>query len=311
MRAVVVTEPGGPESLRIIEAEIPEPGPLQVRLRVEAAAVNPVDTAMRAGVFAGMGLVDQPRYGIGWDAAGVVDAVGEGVTGFAAGDRVVALSDRFDQSLGAYAEYLVVDEFAVAPAPRNTDAVHAATLPLNALTADQSLDLLALEPGQTLLVTGAAGAVGGYAVELAAKERGLRVVAQASAADEALVRGLGAAEFVPRDADLVASVRAFAPGGVHGVLDAAALGGPVLRALRPRGQYVKVRPLDILLPLRAATVHLTQVYADGARLGELAALADKGVLTLRVADTLPLERAADAHERLTRGGVRGRLVLVP
>ncbi|MQY15559.1 2-haloacrylate reductase [Streptomyces sp. RB5] len=312
MRAVIVTEPGGPEALRVVETAVPEPGPGQVRIRVGAAGVNPVDTAVRAGVFVQVGVVaERARYGVGWDAAGVVDAVGAGVTGVAVGDSVVALLDLLDLELGAYAEQLVVDAYAVAPAPRGTDAAHAATLPLNALTADQSLAALALEPGQTLLVTGAAGAVGGYGVELAAKDRGLRVVAQAGPGDEALVRGLGAAEFVPRDAVLAAAVRAVAPGGVHGVLDAASVGAGALAALRPRGRFAAVLPSNTPLPLRGTTVHLTQVYADGARLAELTALADKGVLTPRVADTLPLERAAEAHERLARGGVRGRLVLVP
>ncbi|WP_240468371.1 NADP-dependent oxidoreductase [Streptomyces dangxiongensis] len=308
MRAVVARGYGGPEVLESVTVALPEPGPGQVRIRVEAATVNPVDLVTRSGTLVEAGLMAAREYtGIGWDVAGVVDRVGAGVTAFAPGQRVIGLRDLLDVSLGAYAEYLVLDATAVAPAPPGASAAAAATLPLNGLTALQSLDLLDLAAGDTVLVTGATGAVGGFAVELAAR-RGLRVVAQAGAADEELARSLGAEWVVGRDAsDLAADVRRLVPGGVDGALDTAGLGIRALAAVRSAGAYATVVGGSAPLPLRGIRVHQQWISADGVALAELAAMD----LTLRVAETLPLERAAEAHDRLAAGGIRGRLVLVP
>lgn len=311
MRAVIVRSYGGPEALELAEVPVPEPGPGQVRVRVRAAAVNPVDVATRAGLLVEGGIMAaRDVTGIGWDVAGVVDATGPGVTAFAAGDEVIGLSDRLDVALGTHADQVVLDADALAPAPRGLSAEAAATLPLNALTADQALDLLGLRRGQTLLVTGAAGAVGGFATELAAA-RGIRVVAVAGAADQDLVRRFGAAEFLPRTPDLSAAVRAAVPGGVDGALDAAVVGPAALEAVRAGGSFVAVVGGGAPPPLRGTRVANVWIRADGARLAELAALAAAGRLTPRVAKTLPLTEAAAAHELLARGGLRGRPVLVP
>ena len=318
MRAVVVRSYGGPEALEVTEVPVPAPGPGQVRIRVQAAAVNPVDVFVRSGMAIQVGLLPaRDSVGMGWDVAGVVDEVGPGA-GFAEGDRVIGLADRLDVPTAGYADYLVLDADAVAAAPSGVAPEAAATLPLNALTAAQALDLLGLRPGQALLVTGAAGAVGGYAVQLAAAA-GLRVVATASAGDESLVRGFGAELFVPRAAEptapgpgtLVARVRALVPGGVHGVLDAAVLGLPALDALRGGGAFVSVIAGVAPPPLRGTRVSTVFVRADGARLAELVGLVEAGTLTLRVAETFPLEKAAAAHQRLAEGSLRGRLVLLP
>jgi NADPH:quinone reductase-like Zn-dependent oxidoreductase len=318
MRALVVRSYGGPEALEVTEVPVPAPGPGQVRIRVQAAAVNPVDVFVRSGMAIQVGLLPaRDSVGMGWDVAGVVDEVGPGA-GFAEGDRVIGLADRLDVPTAGYADYLVLDADAVAAAPSGVAPEAAATLPLNALTAAQALDLLGLRPGQALLVTGAAGAVGGYAVQLAAAA-GLRVVATASAGDESLVRGFGAELFVPRAAEptapgpgtLAARVRALVPGGVHGVLDAAVLGLPALDALRGGGAFVSVIAGVAPPPLRGTRVSTVFVRADGARLAELVGLVEAGTLTLRVAETFPLEKAAAAHQRLAEGSLRGRLVLLP
>ncbi|MEV7794142.1 NADP-dependent oxidoreductase [Streptomyces sp. NPDC087512] len=308
MRAVVARGYGGPGKLALVTVPLPEPGPGQVRIRVEAATVNPVDLVTRSGALVEAGLMAAREHtGIGWDVAGTVDRLGAGVTAFVPGQRVIGLRDLLDVSLGAYCEYLVLDAPAVAPAPPGVSAAAAATLPLNGLTALQALDLLGLSAGDTVLVTGAAGAVGGFAVELAAR-RGLRVVAQVGAADEEFARSLGAAWIVGRDAsDLAAEVRHQVPGGVDGALDTAGLGVRALAAVRTRGAYVTVVGGSAPLPLRGIRVHQQWISSDGAALAELAGMD----LTLRVADVLPLERAAEAHERLAAGGMRGRLVLVP
>ncbi|KAB2349012.1 NADP-dependent oxidoreductase [Actinomadura rudentiformis] len=310
MRAVVARAFGGPDVLEIIDVPVPTPGPGQVRIRVQAATVNPVDAATRAGLLAESGLM-APRdtIGIGWDAAGTIDATGPGVTTFTTGDAVIGLSDRLDVPLGTHADYVVLDADAVAPAPAGIPATHAATLPLNGLTAAQALDLLDLPRGATLLVTGAAGAVGGFTVELAA-HRGLRVVAVAGPGDERLVRDLGAEWFVPRTAaDLPAEVRAVVAGGVDAAVDAAVIGPRALEAVRNRGAFVAVVAGAAPVPLRGTRVSNVWITADGAQLAELSALAAGGHLTLRVADTLPLKEAALAHRKLDEGGLRGRLVL--
>ncbi|QKW39916.1 NADP-dependent oxidoreductase [Actinomadura sp. NAK00032] len=314
MRAFVVKAPGGPEALEEADVPAPDPGSGQVRVRVAAAAVNPVDAAVRSGALAAAGLMSfgsRPAFGIGMDIAGVVDATGPGVDHLAPGDEVIGLQDRLDVPLAGYAELIVLDASAVARAPRSASPAEAATLPLNGLTALQALDLLGLPSGATLLVTGAAGAVGGYAVELAAR-RGLRVVASAGAADEPLVRGLGAEMFVPRGAHLADAVRALVPGGVDGAVDAALLAAPALDAVRNGGVFATVNGGPAIpVPLRGITVRNEWVHADAAQLAHLADLADQGHLTLRVADTLPLADAPKAHIRLETGGLRGRLVLMP
>ncbi|WP_328455078.1 NADP-dependent oxidoreductase [Amycolatopsis sp. NBC_00438] len=308
MRAMVVRRFGGPEVLESAEVPVPAPGPGQVRIRVAAAAVNPVDAATRSGLLTEAGVVP-PRdvLGLGWDVAGEVDAVGEDV-GFRAGDAVIGLRDRLATPLGAYAEWIVLDASAVAPAPAGVSPAEAATLPLNALTAAQALDLV--DTTGTLLVTGAAGAVGGYAVALA-HARKLRVVSVAGSSDEAQVRAFGADEFVRRGPSLGDRVRAVVPGGVDAVLDPALLGLDALDAVRGGGEFVAFAAGAAPIPLRGVRVRGVWIRADGTRLAELARMASEGVLPLRVADVLPLSDAAKAHERLAAGGLRGRLVLTP
>ncbi|MFJ6571645.1 NADP-dependent oxidoreductase [Streptomyces sp. NPDC091292] len=306
MRAVVVSEFGGPDAVRVVETPVPEPGPGQIRIKVGASALNPVDAGVRAGGFGGAG----ETVGLGWDVAGVVDAVSAG-TGWAVGDRVVALSYGTVRPLGAHAEYVVVDASAVAGAPTSVDTVHAATVPLNALTAAQALDLLDLKPGQSLLVTGAAGAVGGYAVQLASRQ-GVTVTGLAGTADATLVRGFGAAHFVSRDAARAdTSALPVEPGSVDAVLDAAFIGDAALAAVRDGGVHVGVIPGQAPAPVRGVRSTAVAVAADGARLAELVALVDEGALTPRVAGTYALDDAAKAHARLAEGGLRGKLVLIP
>ncbi|XVQ85576.1 NADP-dependent oxidoreductase [Microbispora siamensis] len=307
MRALVAQD----GAVRVVNVAEPEPGPGQVRIRVEAAAVNPVDLFTAAGALADNGLMPHlETYALGWDVAGVVDRAGPGVTGVRPGERVLGLSDRLTEPLKAQADLVVLDETAVAPTPAGVAAPEASTLPLNALTAVQALDLAGLAEGETLLVTGAAGGLGGYLVELAVA-RGLRVAAVAAPGDESLVRGFGAEWFVPRGADLAAAVRAVVPGGVHGLVDAAVVGLPALDAVRNGGAFVAVSAGQAPIPLRGIRVSTVFVRADAAQLRDVAKLAEAGRLSMRVAGTYPLERAAEAYERLRRGGLRGRLVLLP
>ncbi|HEY2983576.1 MAG TPA: NADP-dependent oxidoreductase [Jatrophihabitantaceae bacterium] len=310
MRAIFVHNFGGPDALELVDVPTPEPGPGQIRIKVAAAAVNPVDAETRDGTLEHAIPADRMPVGVGWDVAGTVDALGAGVDGFTVGEAVTALDDRLVKDIGGYAEYVVLDADAAAHAPRTADPVAASTLPLNGITAVQSLDLIDLAPDQTVLVTGAAGAVGGYLVQLAAA-RGLHAVALAGTADESAVKRLGARTFVARSADPAAAVRVVFPDGVDGVIDAAELRSQVLGAVRDGGKYVNLGPLHGPVETERGVRVLDQVvHRDQAVLAELARQVDAGALTLRVADTFPLDQAAAAHELLGKGGVRGRIVLV-
>ena len=195
-------------------------------------------------------------------------------------------------------------------APAGTTHVQACTLPMNGLTARQSLDLLALSPGQTLAVTGAAGAYGGYVVQLA-KAEGLTVIADASEADHALVKALGADIVVRRGDDVATRILEHFPHGVDGLADGAVLNEKVIPAVRDGGAFTSVRGF-IGAPQRGIRFTATSVRTyDGEfeKLDRLRQLVESGAVTLRVAATYPPERAADAHRRLEAGGTRGRLVI--
>ncbi len=183
MRAAVVKKFGGSEAVEVLEVPLPEPGPLEARIEVAAAALHPADTVVRAGVFRPLEEVEYT--GLDFDAAGTLDAVGPGVP-LKVGTQVIAFDAPLLRPTKAQAEYLVTDLNSIAPAPEGMDLTLAATIPLNAMTAPQALDYLPLRPRDTLLVTGAAGAVGGYAVELA-RARG--IVAQMRPEDEEFLRG--------------------------------------------------------------------------------------------------------------------------
>jgi NADPH:quinone reductase-like Zn-dependent oxidoreductase len=309
MRAAGVTEFGGPEALHIVDVE-PEPlGPGQVRLRVEAAAVSPTDTHARAGAYAGRDPVKTPPWVPGMDLAGLVTEVGEGVDHLSVGDAAMGIVVPFGP-YGAYREDKVLPANSVVRAPGNATTVEASTLPMNGLTARYALDLMALEPGQVLAVTGAAGAFGGYVVQLA-KADGLTVVADASEADEALVKELGADVVVRRGDDVADRIREEFPDGVDGLTDGSVQDALVLPAVKDGGAVATVRGYrgDGQRELRVFPTLVRRVAEDRAALDRLRQQAEDGVLTLRVARTLPVEEAAEAHRLLERGGIRGRLVL--
>jgi len=309
MRAVGFTEFGDPSVMKIVSVPVPSPGPGQVRVHVAAATINPTDIGFRlGGRYLPEGLV--PPYIAGMDLAGVIDAVGPEVSGWHTGDRVMAAVSPWVPGGGAQAEYVLVSEDQLARVPDGITLTAAATLPMNSMTVRTALDMLALPPGATLAVTGSAGAVGQYAIQLGVHD-GLTVIGDAKPADEELIRSFGARHVMARGAEMAAAVRSLYPDGVDAVLDAALLGPAVLPAVRDGGQLLAVRPFqgeterDIKISLVLVGSHLH----EGARLAELAELAAKGVITLRIAELIPAENAAQAHRRLEAGGVRGRLVL--
>jgi NADPH:quinone reductase len=310
MKAVGVVSFGGPDALEVVELPDPEAGPGEVRIRVHAATVNPTDTGLRSGARAAQLKDIPPPYVPGMDAAGVLDQIGDGVsTTLQLGDHVMAIVVP-SGSHGAYSELIVVPVESVAAVPAGSSDAEASTLPMNGLTTRMALDQLDLKPGQTLGVTGAAGAVGGYAIQLA-KTEGLRVVADASPSDEQLVRDLGADLIVARGPEFAAHVRKAVPEGVDGLVDAALLDQLAVPAVRDGGGMATVRGYRGAEE-RGITFHPVFVrnYArQQAKLAGLRQLAEKGSVTLRVAAVLPAEQAPEAHRRLAAGGTRGRLVL--
>jgi NADPH:quinone reductase-like Zn-dependent oxidoreductase len=309
MRAVGFTEFGDPSVLTTLRLPVPSPGPGQVRVHVAAATVNPTDLAFRNG---GRALPPgaEPPYIPGMDLAGVIDDLGPGVTGWRAGEQVIAAVSPLVPGGGAQAEYRLVGVDQLARVPEGMALTAAATLPMNGMTVRAALGMLALPAGSVLAVTGAAGAVGGYAIQLGTHD-GLAVVADAAPADEELIRGLGAAHVVPRGDDFAAAVRDLLPDGADALIDAALIGPPALAAVKGGGQLLAVRPFQGTTErgIAISVVLVGEHLHEGTRVAELADLAAKGVLTPRVAELIPAERAADAHRKLEAGGVRGRLVL--
>ena len=310
MRAVGLMTHGGPEVLEVVDVPEVHAGPGQVRLRIYAAAVNPTDTMARNGSRAGEQKVDPPPYIPGMDAAGIVDEIGEGVTtGVAIGDRVMAMVCP-KGSHGAYREQIVLDQRAVVPVPAGTSHIEACTLPMNGLTARQSLDLLDLSAGQVVAVTGSAGAYGGYAIQLA-KADGLTVIADASHADRDLIKTLGADIIVDRGDDVAERFREHFPEGVDGVADGAVLNEKVIAAVKGGGAFTSVRRFigEPQRDIRFTATSVRDYDCEYEKLDCLREQAETGILTLRVAEAMPAANASEAHRRLEAGGTRGRLVL--
>jgi NADPH:quinone reductase-like Zn-dependent oxidoreductase len=213
-------------------------------------------------------------------------------------------------SHGGYSELLVLPAESVARMPAGSSFAEASTLPMNGLTARLALDLLGLEPGQTIAVTGAAGCFGGYVVQLA-KADGLSVVADASEADEALVKALGADVVVRRGDDFAQAVRTLHPGGVDALADGSVQNEEVIGAVKDGGGFATVRgwkgPSE-----RGIAIHPVWVrdyWKEQAALDRLRQQVEEGAVTLRVAEAFPAEQASESHRRLEAGGTRGRFVI--
>ena len=279
MRAVSYAQFGGPEVLHVAEVPVPEPGPGQVRVRVAASVVHPVDLMIRSGRFPAPLPTGLP-YTPGWDVAGSVDAVGPSVEEFTIGDEVIGFSPWLQTTVGAHAEYVVLDAAWLTSAPAGVPATEAATLPTNGLAAAQALDLLALPAGSTVLVTGAAGQVGGFVLALA-RATGLHATGLAGADDREFVESLGAA-FLSRADDPT--------GTFDAVIDLAVIGPSLLDLVRDGGGYVAASPPLRPEPVREIRTFALEVLPDGSRLGELVKLVTSGDIPLRVAGRVPLRR---------------------
>lgn len=309
MRAVVISQPGDVDVLRVEDVPAREPGQGQVRIAVKAAAVNPTDIGFRQR---GGGDLASPWIP-GMDAAGTVESLGPGVDRLEVGQEVMAAVSPRRPGGGAQQELLVVPAASVVPVPDGVGLVQAATLPMNGLTARAGLEELGLEAGDTLAVSGGAGLLASYVIALA-KEQGLRVIADAFREDEELVRSLGADDVVPRSEDFGEEVRRIVPHGADAVYDTALLYREAFPAVRDGGRIVFVRGWDGNevedRGIRVYPVFVARVLDRTDWLDQLRPLASDGRIKLRVAREFPPEQVAEAQRLMDAGGLRGRAVIV-
>ncbi|MFC4050722.1 NADP-dependent oxidoreductase [Actinomadura syzygii] len=305
MRAVSQDTLGGPEVLKLVEAERPEPGPTEVLVRVRAAGVNPTDWKLRADG----GFLGRPPFVLGWDVSGVVEATGVGVTLHKPGDEVFGML-RYPFGGGAYAEYVAAPSRTFTAKPAGIDHAHAGALPLAALTAWQAVvDTARVRDGQRVLVHAAAGGVGHLAAQIA-KAHGAYVIGTASAPKHDFLRGIGVDEPV----DYRASDFAEAVKDVDVVVDT--IGGDYgprsLRVLRPGGVLVSLvlsRPAEMDAAAAGVRAESLLVEPDHHALTRIAELAASGALRVEIDSVFPLADAARAHERGETGRVSGKIVL--
>ncbi|RJT32006.1 NADP-dependent oxidoreductase [Mesorhizobium waimense] len=297
MKAVRFHDYGGPEVLKIEEVDLPKPGPGEVRIAVKAAGINQIDWKLRAGHMRDFMPLSLPA-GVGIDAAGVVDAIGEGVTNLSVGDPV------FGKGHDTMAEYAILDQWARKPDSLSFE--EAAGFPVAVETAMRIIDEVGVKPGETLLVSGAAGGVGTAAIQLA-KTAGIRTIGTASEPKHAYLRSLGA---IPTTygAGLRERVAALAPDGVQAALDVTGSGIiPDLVAITGNPSRV-VSIADFSAPQHGARTSFDSRDATPA-LKHAAALHAAGSFTLPVERTFPLDQIAAAQELSAQGHVTGRLVI--
>lgn len=306
MKAVRIHVYGGPEVLKYEEAPRPKPGAGEVLIRVHAAGVNPVDWKIREGYFKGRVDHSLPLI-LGWDLSGVVEATGPGVAGLEEGEEVYSRPDIARD--GADAEYIVVRETEVALKPKSIDHIHAAAIPLAALTAWQSLfDAGGLSTGQKVLIHAAAGGVGSFAVQLA-KWKGAHVIGTASKRNQDFVKNLGANETIDYRTTRFEEV-------IHEVdVVFDTIGGETQKrswkVLKKGGILVSIVGPPSAKEATAHGVRQASVFVQpsAAQLTELAKLVDSGKLKPIVETVLPLSEARRAHELSQTGHTRGKIVL--
>jgi NADPH:quinone reductase-like Zn-dependent oxidoreductase len=325
VKAIVYRRYGPAEVLELVERPEPTPARGQVRVRVEAASMNPKDVLVRKGKLKLFTRWNFPRIP-GHDVAGVVDALGPGVSSLAVGDEVFGMIGAW--SAGAHAESVVMPERELAPKPASRSMIEAAAVPLAALTALQALrDRLRVEAGARVLLNGASGGVGVFAVQLA-KILGAHVTATCSSRNVALVRELGADRVVPYDEVSIRALRGRAEPGerVERVESAAPFdavfdifgSAPYREAaslLAPRGRYATAIPRidtvarDLATRLAPRKAGLVVVRSDRDDLAQLARWIDAGRLRVVIDRVFPLSEAADAHRYIETKRARGKVVL--
>jgi NADPH:quinone reductase-like Zn-dependent oxidoreductase len=312
MKAITFAEFGGPEVLEIIDRPDPVPGAGEVVVAVTASIVNPTDLLNLGGMRAHLMQDLTPPYMTGMDFTGHILRIGEGVTGVAVGQPVVGVINPRRQAGGAHAQQICVPAQTVAPVDGGIDLIAAATVPMNALTGMLSLELLGLEKGQTLLITGAAGMLGSLCAELALID-GLVVVAVAGDADREFLTGLGVTSILPRGDELERALTTRFPEGVDGMIDGALIGREIAHHVRDGGRIISPRASHQIEDprLEVFCVQVTSGVGDAAKMARIGGLLGEGKLTPRIAPggTFHYSHAHDAYRMASVGGLRGRVVV--
>jgi NADPH:quinone reductase-like Zn-dependent oxidoreductase len=314
MKAIAINDFGGLDKLQLMDLPVPEIRPREILVKVRAAGVNPVDWKIREGYLKDLFSHQFPVI-LGWDAAGVVEGVGNGVTRFKSGDEIFAYCRKPIVHGGAYAEYILLEEEHAAIKPKNITFEEAASVPLAGLTAYQSLfDAANLKPGETILIHAAAGGVGGFGVQLA-KDHDAVVWATASGRNKKYVQDLGASQVVDyTQVNFGDAVFSKHPHGVDVVFDC--VGGEVLQKsaeiVREGGRLITI--VDDPTGLARSDIHKEFVFVapNSTQLTELARMAEQGRLKTHLSQVFPfgLEEARKAHELSESMHTRGKMVLV-
>ena len=312
MRAIAEEKFGGPIALMDLPA--PRIGMGEVLIRVRAAGVNPFDWKVADGILKGE---REHRFPLipGFDAAGVVERVGAGVTELAEGDNVYGYLFKPVVGGGTYAEYVSAPANIVAKKPQSVGFAEAAALPTPGLTAMDLVDAVDLRKGETVLIVGATGGVGSYALQMAAR-RGARVIATARQANEAFVRKLGATETIDHSReDVIEAMLVAHPDGIEAIIDVVSDPNALsrkARLLKKGGRLASsVFAADVeSLAERGIRATNISMQPDAQRLEELSWLVDAGEIAVKLEHTLPLERAPEALEGSRTGHIRGKIVLL-
>lgn len=312
MKAMGIRRYGGPEVIERLELDLPAPGPREVSVRIHAAGVNPVDWKIREGLLKDR-LPNVFPIILGWDAAGVVEAIGAEVDFAQVGDEVFAYCRKETIQAGSYAERILLEERHFAPKPKNLTFEEAAAVPLAGLTAYQSLfEATRLQAGETILIHAGAGGVGSFAIQLA-KNAGARVITTASARHHDYLRGLGADEILDYTQEsFVSATRRIIPEGIDAVFDT--VGGQTqldsAEVLKPGGRLTSLLALDEdYFRQRGLQPHYVFVRPENAQLRKLGELVEAGKLRVKLEKVFPLEEAAEAHRLIEAKHSQGKIVL--
>jgi NADPH:quinone reductase-like Zn-dependent oxidoreductase len=310
MKAVGFKEFGDPEVLEVMNLPDVAPGKGEIKVENYASAVNPTDIVSRSGLIKQF-LKDFSLPCVpGMDFAGKIIEIGDGVeTGIEVGDDVMGMVMP-KGTHGAYSDQLILNQFAVVRMPKDVSYIEASTLPMNGLTARLSLDLLNLNKGQIIAVTGGPGAYGGYAIQLA-KADGLIVIADSNEQDIDLLKNLGVDHIIPRGKNFVEEIKKIFPEGVDGIADGALLNETAIGAVKDNGSFTSVRNFigEPQRNINFTATWVSEYNCDFEKLDTLRHQVNDGIVSLRVADTVTPENAAEAHRRLDAGGTRGRMVI--
>lgn len=302
---------GGPDVLEMTRVPAREPAYGEVRIKVAAAAVNPIDILMRSGAAPRLFEALPVPHILGYDAAGTIDEVGPGVNRLSAGDQVMAVVSPLRLSGGAYQDSLIVKAASVVPVPDGASMEQASTLPMNGLTALAAFRELDVAEGGRLLITGGAGWLATLVLGIA-RTRGLWTIADAHPGDHKTVLDAGADCVIERGADLAQRIRRIVPEGVDAALDTARIGPSILPAIRDGGVCAVVRLDANLSTARGISIRgvsMMPMIEDTEALLVVRDLAWRRNIPMRVLRTFPADKAREAHMAHQRGGIRGRVVI--